>query len=163
MADFDQALKKLMELEGQYSNHPDDPGGETMFGITELSWQSYRGDDDRLPESVRDITEEHARQYYLVEWWEHGCYDKLENQRLATLYFVSSVNMGEHRATQLLQICLGVEDDGLCGPKTLEAAEKWTEESLVAAYASALKRYYSSLNKPQFTQGWMNRVDNAMA
>ena len=32
--DFDTAFHHLLGHEGSYSNHPSDPGGETMWGIT---------------------------------------------------------------------------------------------------------------------------------
>lgn len=31
---FDQAFNRLLSHEGGYSNYRDDPGGETMWGIT---------------------------------------------------------------------------------------------------------------------------------
>ena len=34
MANFDILFNRLMEHEGGYINHPSDPGGETMYGIT---------------------------------------------------------------------------------------------------------------------------------
>lgn len=34
MTDFNEALNLLIAHEGGYSNHPSDPGGETMYGIT---------------------------------------------------------------------------------------------------------------------------------
>lgn len=32
--DFDTAFHKLLGHEGAYVNHPNDPGGETMWGVT---------------------------------------------------------------------------------------------------------------------------------
>ena len=32
---FDTALKHVLQIEGDFSDHPDDPGGKTRFGITE--------------------------------------------------------------------------------------------------------------------------------
>ena len=31
---FDPLFERLMDHEGGYVNHPDDPGGETMWGVT---------------------------------------------------------------------------------------------------------------------------------
>ena len=33
---FDQAFRELLHHEGSYSDHGSDPGGKTMYGITEL-------------------------------------------------------------------------------------------------------------------------------
>ena len=35
---FDQAFERLIGHEGGYVNHPDDPGGETKFGITKRTY-----------------------------------------------------------------------------------------------------------------------------
>ena len=34
MKNFDRAFAALLGHEGGYSNHPDDPGGETNWGVT---------------------------------------------------------------------------------------------------------------------------------
>ena len=36
---FEQSLKMLVKHEGNYSFHPDDPGGETMKGVTRVGYE----------------------------------------------------------------------------------------------------------------------------
>ena len=42
---FDKCLDKVLEHEGGYVNHPDDPGGRTNMGITQDTYESYLGRD----------------------------------------------------------------------------------------------------------------------
>ena len=48
---FDDAIKRVLMHEGGYSDHAADPGGKTMFGITEAVAREvgYRGNMDELP------------------------------------------------------------------------------------------------------------------
>ena len=40
-SNYDDALARLIAHEGGYSNHPDDPGGPTNFGITIADYRRY--------------------------------------------------------------------------------------------------------------------------
>jgi lysozyme family protein len=48
---FDKALSFVLSWEGGYSNDPDDPGGETNFGISKRSYPN---------ENIKDMTKERA-------------------------------------------------------------------------------------------------------
>lgn len=191
MADFETAFRRLIQtgIEGtEYSDRPDDPGGPTRYGITQKSWDAYlesMGSGFResgvfpAPRNVRDLTEGIAASYYLDEWWVKGCYQRISDQRLATLYFISAVNMGEHRATELLQeaanhflaVSEEIAEDGRCGPKTLGAINTIPESvtdmppaaALVSVYADLLRDYYRSLHNEANEKGWLNRVDRAIS
>ncbi|MBD9539916.1 secretion activator protein [Ensifer sp. ENS04] len=56
--------------EGGWSDHPDDPGGKTMYGITEVRWHEYQ---DRLKikrTPVKNITKAQALTFYRSEFWQ---------------------------------------------------------------------------------------------
>ena len=64
MSVFDAIFERLMKHEGGYVNHPNDPGGETMYGVTKRVAQAhgYFGDMRKLPKSTaKAITE---KSYY---------------------------------------------------------------------------------------------------
>ena len=43
MADFMKAYLKMAPVEGLYSNDPDDPGGETVYGVARVFWPKWSG------------------------------------------------------------------------------------------------------------------------
>ena len=51
---FDDAVKRVLMHEGGYSDHAADPGGKTMYGITEAVAREvgYRGDMRELPSEL---------------------------------------------------------------------------------------------------------------
>jgi len=62
---FNKAFILIVGLEGGYSNDPNDPGGETKYGIS----KRYNPDVD-----VKNLTLEGAKQIYLEKYWiPAGC------------------------------------------------------------------------------------------
>lgn len=64
---FDSWIENLKEWEGFRSNDPDDPGGRTVYGISERYFPGmYSGG--------REPTWEEAKEFYLKEIWvKNGC------------------------------------------------------------------------------------------
>ena len=97
------------EFEGGWSDHPADPGGRTMYGITEAvyhAWLKRRG----LPErSVRLITREEALKIYREEYWlKAGC-DKLA-LGVDRMVYDAAVNSGVKRSRGWLMEAIGGSD-----------------------------------------------------
>ena len=62
---FNKAFAMVIGLEGGYSNDPNDPGGETKYGIS----KRYNPDVD-----VASLTLEQAKKIYLERYWiPAGC------------------------------------------------------------------------------------------
>ena len=70
-----KAINKIIEIEGGYVDHPDDGGGKTNWGITEIKAQEfgYYGD-------MRDLSRELAFQIY-----EKDFYEKIRISRNSTI------------------------------------------------------------------------------
>ena len=77
MDDLDRALNFLLEEEGGWSNHPSDRGGATMFGITQATYNAWRKKKGKAPLTVRNITQQEAKDLYKEEYWDAAGCDKL--------------------------------------------------------------------------------------
>ena len=57
MSIFESLFNRLMEHEGGYINHPNDPGGETMWGVTKRVARAngYTGSMRNLPKSTAQV------------------------------------------------------------------------------------------------------------
>src|SRR5579871_1970425 len=67
----DPILIDTLVYEGGYSNNPHDPGGSTMFGITQKTYDSYRIVYRLTRASVAQITAAERNQIYREQYWNH--------------------------------------------------------------------------------------------
>jgi lysozyme family protein len=95
---------------------------------------------------------------YKAKYW-----DKIKGDDLPTgvdyAVFDAAVNSGPGRAAKWLQACVGVDQDGGIGPKTLAAVAKHDPTELVEDYAKRRLSFLMDLNTwPTFGKGWGRRV-----
>ncbi len=151
---YQRCLKKVLESEGGYVNHPADPGGATNKGITQNTYNAWLKKHGKASASVRNIPMEHVEAIYRVEYWDRVKGDQLPpGVDLATFDF--AVNSGVSRAAKFLQRVCGVTQDGMIGPATIAAIGPNTANDLCDARLAFLK----GLNTwPTFGKGWGARV-----
>ena len=156
---FDRAIEVVLAHEGEgFTDHPNDRGGPTKFGISER-WH---------PEvNVKDLTREHAIEIYWERYWSGRGYEQLP-ESVAIKTFDLAVNLGEQTATRCLQFALRacgirVKIDGLLGPETFGAARCVDEVALLAALRSEAACEYRlrvarDSSQTVFRDGWLNRA-----
>ncbi|MCB5226215.1 peptidoglycan-binding protein [Alishewanella sp. 16-MA] len=150
MNNFAKALDVVLHHEGGYVNHPNDPGGETIYGI------SRRSHPDVWAKGRPSIDD--AKRIYHRDYWLPIKADALPLP-VALMVFDTAVNSGNRRAVMLLQRALRVSEDGVIGPVTLAAANKADTRTLVNHIAAERITFNSSLsNWGSFGLGWSRRV-----
>ena len=147
---FGPASALIFGEEGLYSNQPQDPGGETKWGvaraehpeITDAAWAAWmRADSLAL-----------LRTKY---WDAHRCGEM--PWRWALGVFDGEVNQGS--TVKLAQWALGVSPDGEVGPATLAAmAMENADEAFRGFLAMRLMRYAADRNAATYEKGWFKRV-----
>lgn len=87
---FQDALKETLGIEGNFSDHKNDPGGKTMYGITEKKAREhgYKGD-------MKDLQPHVAADIYYVDFWQINNLDLVADvsYNLAKEIFDTGVNM----------------------------------------------------------------------
>ena len=150
---FEDAVKIVLMREGGYVNHPQDPGGETNFGITAAVAREngYTG-------PMKEIPLEKVKQIYKAKYWDRcKCDDLPAPARLAV--FDAAVNSGVSASVKFLQAALGVTVDGLLGPATLEKASKVDGFALAVKCSTARITFLTNLPTfATFGKGWVRRV-----
>lgn len=151
--------------EGGYVNDPSDSGGATNRGVIQKTYDSYRTAKGLPTRSVRFCTIEETRDIY-GQFYESCSADALP-AGLSGMHFDFAINSGPNRANRTLQQVLNVKDDGVIGPKTLEAVAKMDIRSLMIDYTEARKAFYRGLaeRRPKdmkFLKGWLLRSDRAL-
>lgn len=150
---IDQAFTELLKYEGGYSNDPHDTGGETMWGITKRVAQAngYTG-------AMIDMRQDQAKAIYAKIYWLPIQADSMPPELRYSL-FDAAVNSGTAQATKWLQRALGVSEDGVIGPQTLNAAASVSGTALNARLNGTRLDFMTDLKTwPTFGRGWAKRV-----
>lgn len=105
MQKVDQYIADLIQIEGGYSDHPDDRGGPTNWGITEVVARAfgYHGGMRDMPRSV-------AEAIYKHRYWEQPGFGRVaeHSEAVAIELLDTGVNMGQATASKFLQRSLNV-------------------------------------------------------
>ena len=174
---FEEAFSDLMKWEGcKYTNDPDDPGGETKFGISKKSFPNS---------DIKNLTVEDAQKIYYERYWKPiKCIyiiDATNSLELGKKVFNIAVNVGNVTALKLLQraMCAAfkpseacnvnediftyIKPDGIIGPITQKILRFVNPEVLIATFKSEVANYYKTLinNNPhlkKYQVGWLRRA-----
>jgi lysozyme family protein len=174
MAKLDICFPHLLKWEGGYANDPDDPGGQTNYGITDgldgIEDGKIDIDGDRIPDvDVKDLTPEQAKVIYKREFWDKMRGDEIQSQAIAGIMFDGFVNCGKW-GIKLLQRIISVPDDGVFGPQSVRVLNEQTKVStreilIYTLYKEARLKYYEDLvvkrpRSAKFLKGWKRRVNS---
>lgn len=147
--DFDAAFDKLLGHEGGYVNDPQDPGGETRYGISK---RSYPGED------IKSLTLARAKEIYRRDYWGPAGCDAVPEAIKFDL-FDTAVNAGVKTAIRFLQKSVGETQDGILGPRTLQAVQSMNPWRLFARFNGHRLDHLNNLPTwPRFGRGWSQRI-----
>lgn len=150
---YNKVISIILEHEGGYVNNPNDPGGETKYGISKKSYPNL---------DIKSLTSEQAKQIYYNDFWVPLKLDNIESERLRLHLFDFAVNAGKSKAIKTLQDVLGRLETGKMENDTIRAANLSTK-NVPKLYAEERIAYYKRLAKArgdQFLKGWLKRVDD---
>lgn len=149
---FEHAVDIILDLEGGYVNDPDDPGGETRFGISKRRYPHL---------DIPNLTRERAIQIYFCDYWDHYRCPEMP-WRLGMAVFDGAVQHAGQANTKMLQMALHVTPDGYIGPVTLGAARSCDVDLVLDRYISHRAVLYRDLSmqesRGKFYRGWMKRL-----
>jgi lysozyme family protein len=160
---WNASLQHVLKSEGGWSDHPADPGGATMKGVTLETYRRYKMNPHITKDQLRNITDEEVADIYKVGYWDKcRCYDLPSG--VDFLVFDAAVNMGVGRSAKLLQEAVGVSADGVIGPITLAAANAADVDLTIERFSQLKEAFYRSLPTfGTFGNGWLNRVASTKA
>ena len=150
---FELCLSHLLQHEGGYVNHPQDPGGRTNLGVTQAVWEDWI-DRSVSEDEMKTLTPSKVAPLYRELYWDRIKADSLASG-LDYCVFDAAVNSGVSRAVKWLQTIANVPADGIVGAETLKAAKTASIEKYCAHRMEFLK---GRSNWPTFGKGWERRV-----
>lgn len=162
---FREAVERTLSFEGEYTNNPSDPGGETKFGISKRAYPYL---------DIKELTMDQAISIYKKDYWDRLHLDEIEGKDIPIKLFDISVNMGVKSALKILQNALNylgenLVVDGIIGSLTIKAANTWISRTSVdkallkAINGFQFMRYTDIItlvpSSKVFSRGWMKRID----
>ena len=176
---FNECVEATIGFEGGFSDHPQDSGGKTKYGITEGTLNGAYKAGIVSHNNIKNLTVEETKAIYKVNYWDKCKCDNLPKP-LDLCVFDTAVNCGVGTSAELLQETVNravgadiLAVDGIIGPMTLGAIEGWLSRYkadcafpilfLCNIFLDRRLQYYSNIvnnNKSQlvFLRGWLNRV-----
>jgi lysozyme family protein len=166
LSNFHLSLELVLRSEGGWSDHPQDPGGATMKGITLEVFREFKRNPHLGKEELRNISMADVSTIYKKRYWDACRADELVSG-LDYAVFDCAVNSGVGRSIKLLQGCVGVNPDGGFGSVTMAAVSQFKGESaktIIIEFCDDRLNFLKSLKTfPVFGKGWENRVNSVKA
>jgi lysozyme family protein len=156
------ALVFTLKWEGtQFTDHPNDLGGPTRYGIIQTEYDKYRRAKGMPARSVNLITEPEYTEIYEKNYWNPVRAEWLSGPLGLTL-FDTAVNLGVGGALSRLQAALKIPISGTWTQEISDVIHDadQTQVALTICNLRIKKRYDRVKEAPSqkvFLQGWLNR------
>ena len=168
--DLTSALNKILATEGGFQNNPKDDGNYandvligTNRGITPAALANYKNVNIATitVDDIKAITEDTAKEIYKQDYYYKPKINTLPEYLQPTV-FDMQIHSGSN-AIKILQRIIGVEDDGIIGPITLNALA--SRPVTLNEYANERNKFYNNVvknnpDKKDFIKGWKKRANS---
>jgi lysozyme family protein len=157
-----EALVFTLKWEGtKFTDHPDDPGGPTRYGIIQREYDKYRKAKGLPTKSVNLISEPEYNEIYEKNYWNPVRSEWLSGP-LGLALFDTAVNLGVGGALSRLRAALKLPISGTWSQEISDVIHKadQTEIALIICNLRIKKRYDRVKQAPSqkvFLKGWLNR------
>lgn len=150
---FDIAVEIILKHEGGYVNHPDDPGGETNFGISKRAYPDV---------DIAKLSKNDAKAIYKADYWDRIRGDDLP-LAVGICVVDYAVNSGVSRASKALQHVCTAGKDGIIGPHSLHAIHVTCNDNgadfVVEGVTEIRRNFIRDLSTYSvFGKGWERRI-----
>ena len=136
-----------------------------LWKVIRQKMQQYNGDMKLVGSMMYNnaTVREMVQAFYKKEFWDKARLDEVVSQQIANEIFIAGVNMGMKKAVMLAQRLVCVPADGIMGPKTLAAINKYDDVAFDEMYDVLETDHYDMIiaNNPSkriYAKGWRNRA-----
>ena len=175
-ANYQRALANVLVHEGGYSNHPNDPGGRTLNGVTQARYDAFRRDHDLpirqlTPALLKDKTWPQERAaIYRIYYADVIEFDALP-RGLDYTTFDYAVHSGHGRAGKVLRCvlvvsmpvdeCVRISRTWTITDAIIEALKQADVKHIIREVNDERRRFVRRLSTyAHFGRGWERRIDS---
>lgn len=154
-------FRATLKHEGGWADHPRDPGGATMKGVTLATFRRYVPGASKS--DLRNISDDMLSRIYREGYWHEVRGDSLP-YGVDLVTYDAAVNSGPSRGAKWTQVACGAKADGRIGPKTLLKLQITAATVVVRKATDARLRFLQGLRTwSAFGKGWGRRVGEVRA
>ena len=168
MAKIEILAPFILSWEGGYVDDPHDRGGATNKGVTIGTWRQVGydkdGDGDIDTADLKLITEADAVSRVMrPHYWDRWKADAIRSQSVANMLVDWVWASGAH-GIKIPQRMLGVDADGIVGPRTLAAVNSRDPQTLLGQLRARREEFIDIIcrknpTQERFRKGWLRRLD----
>ena len=163
MADYRKLKPFILRWEGGYINDQADLGKQTNKGVTLSTYRSVFGKNKTVSD-LKKITDDQWEFIFKKYYWDKWKADDIKDQNVANI-LVDWVWASGAYGIKIPQRVLGVDVDGIVGPKTIAAVNARDGRELFDKIKQERKDFIDRIcqTRPQnrkFKNGWMNRINS---
>jgi lysozyme family protein len=164
---FDEVMKVVLLHEGGFTNHPNDHGGPTNYGITQHDYAEFMGRPVTADE-VKWMPLSSAIKIFKKRYWDQMNLDSLKSPKIQLCIMdwgvlhgtKSSVQLAQRTATALNRLLV---IDGIMGPKTIDVLNSIDENAFCREFLQQVqmwmvRRCLQEKTQLVFLQGWLSRT-----
>lgn len=155
----DEIFDLVLKDEGKLSDHPDDNGGLTHYGILYSEWVEWVKPRKTSREEFKTkFTVADAKAIYKAKYWTPlRCAEMPPG--VAYIVFDAGLLHGIPNSARWLQLAVNVKVDGRVGPATIAATLSADDaETITTIHNWRMKRIKAHEDYPTFGRGWINRL-----
>lgn len=156
---FVQAVKTLLDIEGGYSNNPNDLGGETNYGISKRQYPQL---------DIKNLNPLKAVDIYYTDYWCRFRINEVNDPEIARILLLGFVNLKPDSIGLCVQKAINklggnVQQDGIMGSESINMINKLSPRRIADNLRLELVKFYLGrvmLNKTQLVNlaGWIRRT-----
>lgn len=144
---FVKIINRVLSAEGGYVNNPNDPGGETKWGISKRSYPEL---------NIRELTRDDAIAIYFRDFYSQV---KMLDDKIVYQGLDFAVNSGSSAAISHLQKSVGAAPDGAWGPHSAELYAAMDPNDVLFLYLSERLEFMTYCkNWKDASAGWARRI-----
>ena len=151
--------------EGGWSNHPNDKGGATMKGVTYTTFCNYRKAKNLKKPTLTDLRKITVKEWNAILRW--GYWDKIKCDKIkdewVTYLLADCVWMSGTGYIKRVQELLGLEADGIIGPKSLAKMNGMKGKELFDLLWEQRGKFLRKIGTGKnavFLKGWLRRLNS---
>ena len=159
---FRQGLAFVLRHEGGDVNDPDDPGGATSRGVTQNAYDKYRFRHGDPLRPVFNASDAEIAQVYREDYWDATSCSEFP-KKIGIYLFDAAVQHSPRQSIKILQRALAIEDDGVVGPMTINAAGSEPLKRVTRDMLAKRMVFYGKVLVNRYIQFWKRTPDEYKA